>query len=198
MIPPFFGLSVVIHLLIIAGHKLRSLVSPRVRTRHIIGKSFVASVFGALSVFCVFAFVMFCAVTILYASFVEPHSDIKFVQHTVPKIVQFDYNSAYAEVISIFPQLHTLRIFGSSQFLDVLLLFFTGFLCAFFIVQSHIFNTPLTFMQRQTPALLRIFVLSVGVGVLLVGTTSAMLQVAQLFHIPLAHPPTFVALFSGK
>ncbi len=194
MISPFFGLSVIIHILVIVWHKLRSLLFPGTSKRHLIHKSFIASVFGAMSVFLVSTFVMFCAVTILYASFIEPHSDLVIARHVAPRIVQFDYESMYAEAISVFPQAHTIIRQISRRDLYVALLFVVGILCGLAILYSDSLKKIIDATHTQLPVLLRILALGVGVVVLLVGATSAMFHIAVLLHISLAQPPIFAEL----
>jgi hypothetical protein len=81
---PFIGLSVLIHIGIITGHKFLYLVlKGRPRIKPIMG---VARFFGIPIVVTVFLAVLITATVLIHASVIERHSSISFIKEQIGRV----------------------------------------------------------------------------------------------------------------
>ena len=108
---PFFGLSVVVHVVVIAWHKTVSFLFPNRVKRQIVKPHLISQIFAVLTIFAVLSFVVFCGATILYASVIEKHSTVYAVERYAPEVAEFNYAGSYTKIVSVLPSLSDLNLY---------------------------------------------------------------------------------------
>jgi hypothetical protein len=172
--PIFFGLSTIIHLLVIAWHALVGFVFPSRKRERIMRQRTATRALSIVYVIAVSAFVGFCGTTILYASFVEPHSSVRAIEEMIPQqSANFAVVSSYVESLATLPA-PTAAVISVKAVQMYGLLFAILLLVFLFAIQNpQPASRLIGSMQRKLN--FRPLFVSIGISMFCIGTLSAFL-----------------------
>ena len=176
--PIFFGLSTIIHLLVIAWNALVLFVFPNSKRQRIMRQRAATKALSAMYVTAVFAFVAFCGSTILYASATEKHSSIRAIEDAVSNATNSNAAGFSEPIATAFPAPTAPNLNAQSVALYVLLFALLVMVFVFTVTNPAAAATFIGTVQRKLD--FRPIVVSVGISMFLIGTLSAFLYLTPV------------------
>ncbi|MFZ1075286.1 MAG: hypothetical protein WAN50_02840 [Minisyncoccia bacterium] len=169
--PFFFGLSIIIHILVIIWNSVLDFLFPN-RSKMLFAKQRIHTlIVSGLLIGGVFSFVSFCGVTIMYAAVIDSHSSVNIAERVVPRLLHPSLqNISATAAASNAIETNEAEIYG--------ILFLAFFIFLFSALHGELVSCCVDWIVRGFP--FRALFVSFGILVLCVGTASAFIYLTPV------------------